>query len=282
MTEPKTALDNYLTTWPLHIVWGTTGVGKTGLLSSLVDLPHLHPVLMIDADSGGETSRSLEGAGRFERRTPSDPDMDVVALTQWLVAEIHRARTGDYGAIGIEGIGRIYSLFQGESALGLLEDPKANLKGLTAALDGNKGRASYKAGAALVKGVVTSIAMLRRAKAGQAKAGKRGGLVVVTLTTRFAQVTRGGQMVETQAPELSKNATASLMSESDGCYEFRRRGAKTQILVDADEDCEFRKARGPGTAATLAALANPTFSDILNAFANGNAPTATTPNPEST
>lgn len=271
MTQQQTDLDKYLATWPLFGLWGTTGRGKTCLAASLVDEPHLYPVIMIDADSGGETSRGLEAPGVFERWTPSDPDMDVVALTQWLVQQITRVRTVDCGAVIVEGIGRIYSLFQGEAALKMLANNAATLDSLTKDLDGNKGRASYKAGAALIKAVVTQLAMLRRAKAGQAKLGKRGGLVLVTLTTRFAQVTKGGQMVETVSPELSKNATASIMAESDGFFELRRTGDRTTLIVDADDTCEFRKARNPVTAAVLARLANPTFGSILDAYAQGTA-----------
>jgi len=268
MTEPKSDLDSFLQSWPLFGIVAPSGEGKTWLTASLTDLPWARPMRLIDLDAGAATIAALT-----ERRDLIDyraykGDADSLSLARWTIDELKAAHAADCGCIALEGLGKLYMLMQGEMTDAAIT-PGMKLAELAKKLDGHHGQALYKAGAGIMRAVVTQISLLNRAKQQQAHRGGRGGIIVITLTTRVSQITESGRMMKITSPELSENVAGSLMSACDGFFDLVRDGSTTRLLVDKDQHHPLRKARNPAVAAKLAALRNPTFGAIVDAYLDG-------------
>lgn len=267
MTQ-QTDLDKFLQSWPLFGIVAPSGEGKTWLTASLVDLPWARPMRLIDLDAGAATIAAFtERADLIDYRAYKG-DADSLSLTRWVIDELKAAHTADCGCVAIEGLGKLYMLLQGEMTDAAIT-PGLKLADLAKKLDGHHGQALYKAGAGIMRAIVTQISMLNRAKQKQAHNGGRGGIIVTTLTTRVSQVTENGRMLKVTSPELSENVAGSLMSACDGFFDLVRDGTTTRLLVDKDQHHSLRKARNPAVAAKLAALRNPTFGAIVGAYLDG-------------
>jgi hypothetical protein len=268
MTQPQTDLDKFLSTWPMFGIVAPSGEGKTWLTASLTELPWAKPMRLIDLDAGAATIAAFA-----ERRDLIDyrafkGDPDSLSLTRWVIDELKAAQSADCGSIALEGLGKLYMLLQGEMTDAAIT-PGMKLAELAKKLDGHHGQALYKAGAGIMRAIITQASLLNKAKQQQAHKGGRGGIIVITLTTRVSQVTENGRMSKITSPELSENVAGSLMSACDGFFDLVRDGNNTRLLVDKDAHHPLRKARNPAVASRLAALRNPTFGAIVDAYLEG-------------
>lgn len=271
----KADIEKFLRGWPIFGVVAPTGTGKTWLTASALQEEWARPMRFIDGDLGSTTITSLVKQPKLVDHRPykvkDGGRDDAMSLQRFCVEECKLAAADkNAGSIAIEGLGRLYMLMQGEMVDAVsAKNPNATVAEIASKLDGHAGQALYKAGAQLMRGVITQIDLLRRAKRTQAAKGGKGGIIIVTLTTRTSQVNAGGSMVEVVSPELSKNVTAALMASCDGFFDLTRTGATTRLLCERTEQNPFRKARNPSTAARISGLSNPTFGQIVEAFVEG-------------